>query len=69
MSRALRESMIEEQMETFEVKIVDSTAKMITALVVAPTLIDRITEVQHSDDKFAKIKEHVRVEPLKQELL
>ena len=36
---------------------------MLAALVVAPTLINRIKEVQHLDDEFAKIKEKFRVEP------
>ncbi|XP_071939101.1 uncharacterized protein [Coffea arabica] len=62
-SRALREPTVEKQMENFELEIVDSTAKILTTLVVAPTLIDRIKEAQYSDDGFTKIKENIRVEP------
>ena len=36
---------------------------MLPTLEVAPTLVDRIKEAQHSDDGFAKIKEKFRVEP------
>ena len=50
-------------MENFEVEMMDSTAQMLAALIVAPTLIDRIKETQHSDDGFVKIKKELRVEP------
>ena len=62
-SRALRKLTAEGQMENFELKMVDSTIKILAALVVAPTLIDRIKEAQNLDHEFAKIKEKVRVKP------
>ena len=61
-SRALREPTVEEQMENFELEMVDSTAKILAVLVVASPLVDRIKEVQQSDDRFSMIKEKIRVE-------
>ena len=62
-SRGLREPTAEDQMKNFEVEMVDSTAQVLAALVVAPTLIDRINEAQHSDAGLAKIKEKLELEP------
>ncbi|XP_071925957.1 uncharacterized protein [Coffea arabica] len=62
-SRVLREPTTKDQMENFGVEMVDSTAQVLAALVVAPTLIDRIKEAQHSDAGLAKIKEKLELEP------
>ena len=62
-SMTSRETTVKNQIENFELEMVNSTAQMLFTLVVMPILIDRIKKAQHSDDEFVKIKKKLRVKP------
>ena len=56
---------LNKQMADLNLDMVDSTDEVLVALVLAPTLIDRIKDAQRLDLELEKVKEKLKVEPSK----